>query len=130
MKKLEKYLMICLCIILLIVISCSVLPSKHTKNVSNWESFYLAYEAFEKVKVDQTTIIELQELGFDPFESSNVAIENYLNVRNRFDPNNLGINMPKSVEECLAIKEDCNAYVATIGHINEDRIGNAFLDIA
>ena len=116
-------------VVLVFIFSCSVLPSKKNKQVSNWDNFYLAYEAFEKVEINKTTIIELQDLGFDPFESTNIAIENYLNIRNRFDPNNLGINMPKSVQECLALQENCKAYVATISHSNEDRVGNPFLDI-
>jgi len=107
----------------------SLLPSRSTHTTSQWKNFNEAQTAYNKVEAGKTNTEELKELGYDPHNEPNIAIENYLTVRDRFDPRGNGKLLPQAVNECLFILEHCKAYVAKTGFSYEKRVGNAFMDI-
>ncbi len=120
-----------LLLIMVTLVGCTfLLPSKKTHTVSSWDNFKDAQVAYNKVVPGTTTVEELKVIGYDPYTQPNITIENYLKVRNRFDPRHSGAQLPKLVHECLKVLELCIAYVANTGFDHEKRVGNVVLDVA
>jgi hypothetical protein len=55
---------------------------------SPWNSFKQAMSAYDKIILNQTTIEELQQLGFNPYSTPNVKILSYLDILQKFMPTN------------------------------------------
>ncbi len=106
-----------------------MLPSKKNHQVSTWKNFNEAQVAYDKVEPGKTTLEDLKIIGYDPYAKPNITIENYLKVRERFDSLRGDVPIPKLVHECLKVLNLCIAYVAATGFDNQDRVGNALLDI-
>ncbi|WP_395946969.1 hypothetical protein [Caedibacter taeniospiralis] len=106
-----------------------LLPSKKIEHNDHWGSFDNIQSVYEKVSPNQTTLDELKKMGFDPYVANNVKIENYLDIRSRFDPLSTGKNIPEVVAECLSMFKRCQAYVVNVDYDYEKRIGNALLDL-
>ena len=111
--------------------SCSfLLPSRKVEKNAQWSSFEQIQTVYDKVRPNQTNITTLKDFGFDPYVANNVTIENYLDIRTRFDPLSTGKNIPMPVSECLNIFKRCQAYVVNVDYEYEKRLGNALLDVA
>ena len=107
----------------------SILPTTKTFSSNAWTSFDDIDKQYKRVILGITTINDLKEMGFDPYTASNVKIDSYLDVRQRFDPLGTGLSIPKEVKKCLNNYDLCKAYVANISYTENDRDGNAFLDL-
>ncbi|PHS72660.1 MAG: hypothetical protein COB22_04525 [Cycloclasticus sp.] len=109
----------------------SPLPRTEDITKSPWESFNQAMEAYDKVILNQTTVKELRQLGFDPYSTPNVKILSYLDVIQKFMPTNSVTleQLPLSVRNCLAKQEKCIAYEAHPGIIKRKRVGSVFNDL-
>ncbi len=115
---------------LVLLAGCSfLLPSKETQKNDQWHSFDQVQTLYEKITPDKTTVVQLKQLGFDPYVENNVKIESYLDTRTRFDPFSTGKNIPPTVEKCLKKFDRCYAYVVDVSYDYEKRVGNAFLDL-
>jgi hypothetical protein len=110
---------------------CSSLPTAEEVTKSPWKSFKQAKSAYDGIVLNQTTVKQLRELGFDPYSTPNVNILSYLDVIQRFMPtNSVSLeHLPKSVRDCIAKLEACKAYEAHPGVIKRKRIGSAFKDL-
>ena len=130
-----KFIAVFRCIIAIIVVlsvaSCSfLLPSRKIEKNAQWDSFEHIQTVYDKVRPNQTNVTTLKNFGFDPYIANNVAIENYLDIRTRFDPLSTGKNIPMPVSECLNIFKRCQAYVVNLDYEYEKRLGNVLLDVA
>ena len=106
-----------------------LLPSKTTIRNDRWTNFNEVEITYNKVVPKKTSIDDLKKFGFDPYKSSNIKIESYLDIMRRFDLLNTGRNIPEPVGVCLTKFNKCQAYVANISYEYDKRIGNALLDL-
>jgi len=117
---------------LLLLSACgSPLPRTEEITKSPWNSFKEVMAAYDKVILNETTIEELRQLGFDPYSTPNVKILSYLDIIQKFMPTNSVKleHLPVSVRDCLAKQEACKAYEAHPGIIKRKRVGSAFNDL-
>ena len=123
-----------LTLILLCINGCSstaYLPSARETIQSPWHSFDDVKSAFDKIIPDQTSTEELQKLGFDPFTTPNIELNNYLDITQRFIPNQ-SIRMEdlnEALQRCLNDRERCHAYDVNLHHTSKDRYGNVVFDL-
>ncbi|MBE9562622.1 MAG: hypothetical protein IMF12_07150 [Proteobacteria bacterium] len=119
-------------ICILAITGCTgMLPSiKQTTN-SPWKTFEEAKDSFDKIEANKTTSNDLKNFGFDPFETPNVKLITYLELIEKFMPNQ-SIRMEDldaGVQQCLKARELCQGYEVTPKIINSKRYGNVFLDL-
>ncbi|MCK5718707.1 MAG: hypothetical protein KAH84_02020 [Thiomargarita sp.] len=107
------------------------LPSiKHTTK-SPWIHFEEAKRSFDMIIPHETTTEDLKKLGFDPFETPNVKLVTYLELLERFMPNQ-SISMKDldpGVQSCLSVRELCQGYEVTPQMLNSERYGSVFMDL-
>lgn len=109
----------------------SLLPNQKEIIVTPWNTFDEAAEAFNGITPYQTRKNDLQELGFTPQVTSNIKILNYLDIMERFMPNQsiTKKDLAQGLQDCLADQEQCTAYEITIRKFDSQRHGNIFLDL-
>ena len=109
----------------------SSLPKGEMKTKSPWNTFEEAKASYDNIILNSTTTADLQELGFDPYNTPNVRILSYLDILQRFNPNNSvkTEDLPPTVRGCLASREACLAYEATPSFSSSERVGNVMLDL-
>ncbi|MEO1896436.1 MAG: hypothetical protein ABGX36_01295 [Cycloclasticus sp.] len=125
-------LLIFMLLVVVFLTACgSPLPRAEEVTKSPWDSFQQAMDAYDKVILNQTTVKELKQLGFDPYSTPNVKILSYLDIVQKFMPTNSVKleHLPLSVRDCLAKQEACMAYEAHPGVVKRKRIGSAFKDL-
>lgn len=123
---------LCVVLALSLLAACSgMLPSSRELTRSRWKTFDEAKAAFDRIVPHQTSAEELQELGFDPHTTPNVAILNYLNLVQRFTPNPSiqPVDLDAGLRGCLAAKEHCRGYEATIRNMDRQRYGSLVLNL-
>ena len=109
----------------------SLLPRQQKIVVTPWNSFGDAKRAFDQIIPYQTKKNELEEFGFDPKVTPNIKILNYLDIIERFMPNqSITIeDLALGMQDCLSDQEQCIAYEIIIRKFNSQRFGNVFLDL-
>lgn len=108
-----------------------LLPSVKQTTKSPWQSFEEAKIAFDKIVPSQTTSQDLKRLGFDPFATPNVKLVTYLELTEKFLPNqSIRIeDLDPGVQACLRARETCQGYEVSPKVLNSNRYGNVFLDL-
>lgn len=108
-----------------------MLPVAKTTDESRWESFEQVKASFDLIIPLETTKTDLQRLGFDPYQTSNIQILNYLAIIQKFMPNtNITIaDLPPGLQGCVEAKDTCVAYEMKIQNIKSQRHGSLFLDL-
>ncbi len=111
--------------------ACSVLPTTTETAESPWESFEDAKTAYDAVAPTQTTKAELTELGYDPLETPNVRVLSYVDLIQRFLPQeSMSLQgLDPNLRLCLEARERCWGYEVTPSVIDRSREGNIALDI-
>ena len=73
----------------------------------------------------------MQEIGFNPQVTSNIKILNYLDIMDRFMPNQsiTKKDLADGLQDCLDDEEQCTAYEISIRKFDSQRHGNLFLDL-
>ncbi len=87
----------------------SLLPHQRTHLDSPWAEFDDALAAFHAIEVGETRQEDLAHLGIDPYRSDNVEILTYMDVFQKFVPND-GIRLDQQsvgVQDCIAARERC-----------------------
>ena len=128
----KKPMLVLLSALVVLATGCRSLFTSGSNTVkSPWKDFGEAKIAFDEITVGQSTTNELECLGFDPFSNANVKILTYLDVTSRFIPNNSiqKEDLPRSVRECLAAQDNCQAYELDLTVTRSKRYGNLFLDV-
>lgn len=117
---------------LALITGCSNALPKEEDNVrSRWNSFEEAMADYEKIEPYITTKEELQELGFDPYTQPNIHILSYLDVIQRFMPNqSIKLeDLDEAVSFCIRSRSKCIAYEAQPQKTKSKRVGNVVMDI-
>lgn len=121
-----------ICTLPLMLVGCgSSLPKGEAKTQSQWQTFEEAKAAYDSITLHETTTLDLQQLGFDPYSAPNVRILSYLDIIQVFSPNDSvkPDDLPPSVRACIQAREQCLAYQATPQVSSSKRVGNVFLDL-
>ncbi len=124
-------------IILLALIVCldsgcsGMLPVAKTTDETRWDNFEQVKASFDLITPFTTTQKDLQQLGFDPYQASNIQILNYLAIIAKFMPNtNITMaDLPPGLRGCIEAKDSCVAYEMKIQNIKSQRQGSLFLDL-
>ena len=107
----------------------SILPTETTKHQSPWGTFEDTKNAYNSIEINKTDLASLEKVGFNPQLTSNITILGYLDVVNRFSPLLQREDLPKGINDCIAAKERCIAYVANPSNTHNKRIGSVMLDL-
>ena len=109
----------------------ALLPTEDKRARTPWTNFLDAEAAFDKIVPHKTTVADLKDLGFDPHTTANVKILTYLEIINRFLPNNsLTLNdLQPDVRACIESKDCCHAYELSLDISNNKRYGSVVLDV-
>jgi uncharacterized protein YceK len=109
----------------------TILPRTETLTKSRWNSYAEAQAAFERVVPNETGTNALAILGFDPHLDPNVHVLTYLDIIQRFMPNQsiTKEDLDKSVRACIEARERSLALEVQLNEIRTKRLGNAILDI-
>jgi len=108
-----------------------LLPSMKQTTKSPWQHFEDAKSSFDQITPNRTTSTDLKRLGFDPFETPNVKLVTYLELLEKFMPNQ-SIRMEDldpGVQSCLKTRELCQGYEVSPQILKGKRYGNVFLDL-
>lgn len=107
-----------------------LLPDERRRTESPWYSYGEAKAAFDSITTGETTSAELRTLGFHPETTPNVEILTYVDVYERFVPND-GIRLEDQdpgVQACVRERERCNGWQMEPRSEREKRKGNLLLD--
>ena len=109
----------------------SLFPSEQKTTRSHWQSFDEAQAAFDKITAHKTSVDDLKSLGFDPSSTPNVKLLTYLDLIERFIPNQsiTWDDLQPDVRACIESKDCCHAYALDLDIVNNKRFGNLFLDV-
>jgi len=89
-----------------------LLPTDNNYQPQNtWQTYEQALAAFDKIVPHQTSVHDLCGMGFDPTNSPNMKVMTYLDVIQRFLPNQsvTKADMPNDVRYCLEAKDAAGA---------------------
>jgi hypothetical protein len=108
-----------------------LLPRSHTVTRSKWSSYAEASAAFDRIVPAQTTTNDLAHLGFHPAENANVRVLTYLDIIQRFMPNQsiTKEDLDEAVRACIDAREDSQAWEIDLTDVKSRRYGNALLDV-
>lgn len=116
---------------ILLTAGCGGLLPKTVKVVrSPWSSFAEAKAAYDRIIPLKTDQAELKSLGFDAYTVPNVKILSYLDIMQRFMPND-SIKPEKlddGVRNCIEARSACYGYEVLPEQIHGERTGNFWAD--
>ena len=106
-------------------------PSEDRRTVNRWSSFDDTQLTFDKIIPHQTTTEDLKKMGLDPHASTNIRLLTYLDVINRFIPNQsiTKDDLPPDVRKCIESRDCCQAYELNLDVTKSKREGNLILDM-
>ncbi len=109
----------------------NALPRTEDTTRSRWNSFAEAMADYEKITPYATTVDTLKDLGFDPFTQPNIKILSYLEITERFMPNQSITldDLDPGLSFCLRSRSLCQAYEARPAKAKTKRVGNVFMDL-
>jgi len=128
----RKYLILIGVGILTQVSACSfLLPSAKQLTESPWQKFEDVKNSYDQIVPGRTTLVDMQKLGFDPLKSSNIQLLNYLEILERFLPNqSIRIqDLDPAIQTCLKVREQCTGCQISPEVTKNKRYGNLFLDL-
>ncbi len=123
---------ILLALVLCLTSGCgTMLPVAKTTDESRWDSFDQVKASFDLIVPFSTTKNDLQKLGFDPYQTANIQILNYLAIIAKFMPNTniTKADLPQGLQGCVEATDSCIAYELKTQNLKSQRQGNLFLDL-
>lgn len=108
-----------------------LLPYQSDVCNSNFKSYTEVQSAYESVTPGTTRASDLAAIGFDSSLAPNVEVLSYLGIIERFMPRDSirFDNLDPAVQGCIDARDRCTAFVFKPERIEEERVGNFFLDI-
>src|ERR1051325_4098180 len=131
MNKIFAMCLLFLAVVLLMSTGCrSMFPAEDKRTVNTWTNYEDTQLTFDKIIPHQTTIEDLRRMGLDPHSSPNIKLLNYLDVIERFLPNQsiTKQDLPPDVRICIESRECCQAYELNLDITHSKRFGNLALD--
>ena len=98
---------------------------------SPWSSFDEAKAAYDQIDPGNTTIGELKTLGYDPHSTPNITILSYLDIIQRFMPNDsIKLDdLEPGVRACISARSACYGYHVHPQQLHGQRVGNVLADV-
>jgi hypothetical protein len=116
---------------LLLLGSCaSLLPRSQSEARGLWESFDEAKVAMEKIRPRETTRVELNAAGVDPYKTPNITILTYSDILLHF-PVTAAISMEQldeGLRTCFQAGKKCDGYLVQVKEAKRRHSGNFWLD--
>lgn len=107
----------------------SLLPKAKSESEAPWKTFEEVKCTFDSIEPGHTTILELKQLGFDPFVNKNVTVLHFSDVLSKYAPNVVRDEyLEPGIRECLQKQTMCSAYAIEHKLVRRDRVGNFLLD--
>jgi hypothetical protein len=109
----------------------NLLPSVKNTTESPWQNYAEARKAFDRIVPMKSTTEDLKKLGFDPFETPNVTLVTYLEILQKFMPNqSIKLeDLDDGVQNCLKARAQCSGYEVSPNKVNKKRYGSVMLDL-
>lgn len=109
----------------------NALPRTEDTTRSRWNNFAEAMADYEKITPYVTTIEELKGLGYDPYTQPNIRILSYLDIIQRFMPNQSITldDLDPGLSFCIQSRNLCQAYEARPHKAKTKRVGNVLMDL-
>ena len=118
--------------LLFLFVGCaSLLPHSKATIISPWEDFDSAKADYGKIIPGQTTLEELNKMGFSPYTVPNIRILNATDTINIFmqNPSMKIENLDPGVQKCIEVKARCTSYRIEPSILHSKRIGNFWADL-
>ena len=133
-RFMKKIFAMCLTFLALVSLTTgckSFFPVEDKRTLNTWTNYQDTQFTFDKIVPHQTTIGDLKKMGLDPYSSPNIKLLNYLDVIERFIPNQsiTKEDLPPDVRTCIESKECCQAYEVNLDVTHSKRFGNLALDV-
>jgi hypothetical protein len=107
----------------------ALLPRSTAEDVSPFQSYEAARDAFERLRPYHASLADLQALGFDVRSSTNVQQVPYPQwVGLLVHPNVAPERADIGIRDCLAAEQACQAYVFRFGKLEHERKGSFLPD--
>jgi len=108
-----------------------LLPYQSDVCNSNFKSYQEVETAYHNVIPGVTRASDLAAIGFDASLAPNVQVLSYLGVIERFMPrDSIRFDaLDPAVQSCIEARDRCTAYVFSPQRLEEQRVGNWFLDV-
>ncbi|MBI3675764.1 MAG: hypothetical protein HY243_04015 [Proteobacteria bacterium] len=108
-----------------------LLPYQSDVCNSSFKTYKEVETAYETVTPGATRASDLAAIGFDSSLAPNVEVLSYLGIIERFMPRDSirFDNLDPKVQGCIDARDRCTAYVFKPEHLQEERVGNFFLDV-
>ncbi len=131
MKTIFTNCLLYLALVLLTTGCKTLFSSEGSQTKSVLQNFDEAENAFNKIITHKTTVDELKQMGFDLETTPNVKLLTYLDIIERFIPNQsiTKADLPLDVLACIESKNGCHAYELTLEVTRSKRYGNLCLDV-
>lgn len=123
---------IVLALVIFLAPGCSgLLPVAKSTAESRWDDFDHVMASYDLIVPAKTTKTDLRQLGFDPYQTANIQILNYLAIIEKFMPNtNITVaDLPPALQGCVKAKDSCVAYELKLLSQKSQRHGNLLLDL-
>ena len=115
--------------LLLTQVGCvALLPRAKAVSESPWQEYSDAKGSFDSIKIGETTVEDLKQLGFDVNSSPNLKIMNYLDIAATVQAIPID-QLDPGLQACLVARAECRAYIFEPRRIYTTRVGNFWLDI-
>ncbi len=112
--------------------ACSgVLPKREEETKSPWASYEEAKASFDQLEVGKSRIEDIGKLGYDPKTVPNITRITYIDLLTKFLPNqSISLDdLDPALSKCLQAREACYGLSLKPGVLDDDRFGNAFMDV-
>lgn len=130
MKACHNFITISLLLMILTGRS-SLLPTSKVTVKSPWKDYDSTKLEYEKIIPGETTVAELNKLGFSPYAVPNIRILNATEIITVFMPTPaIRIeDWDPGIQKCIKSKDRCTAYQILPSILDSKRIGNFWLDL-
>lgn len=108
-----------------------ILPEEASLVQSPFDNYGDALLAFENVSVQETTLAQLFNSGYDVTTFPNVRSLSYLDLIARFLPHDsiTFADLDPALRACLEARLSCRGYQLTPSHVEQERVGSVMLDV-
>jgi hypothetical protein len=107
----------------------SLLPKAKSETEAPWRSFEEVKRTYDSIEPGRTTVVELKQLGYDPYVNRNVTVLHFSDVLGKYAPNAVRDEyLEPGIRECLQMQTMCSAYAIEHRQIHRNRVGNFLLD--
>ena len=111
--------------------SSGILPEEASLVQSPFDNYDDALLAFEEVSVQETTLAQLFNSGYDVTTFPNVRSLSYLDLIARFLPHDSITfdDLDPALRACFEARLSCRGYQLTPSHVEQERVGSVMLDV-